>query len=53
MERANCPDQQAVDATIPQEQNHLSRRTWLGSVSLPALSAAGAGLLGLRASYSE
>lgn len=52
MERANCPDQQAVDATIPQEQNHLSRRTWLGSVSLPALSAAGAGLLGLRASAS-
>lgn len=52
MEKANFPDQQAVDATTPQGLKHLSRRKWLGRVSLPALTAAGAGLLGLRASAS-
>ncbi|HEY1114827.1 MAG TPA: glycosyl hydrolase family 28 protein [Chitinophagaceae bacterium] len=34
------------------DPKHLSRRTWLGRVSLPALTAAGAGLLGLKASAS-
>lgn len=33
----------------PLEPKPLSRRTWLGRVSLPALTAAGASLLGLRA----
>lgn len=45
-----CTGQEAATETTPPEQKHLSRRKWLGRVSLPALTAVGAGLLGLKAS---
>lgn len=52
MEQPPYAGQQADQPTNPLNPKHLSRRTWLGRVSLPALTAAGAGLLGLKASAS-
>lgn len=52
MEQPTYPSQQGSKQVTSLAPKHLSRRTWIGRVSLPALTAAGASLLGLRATAS-
>jgi hypothetical protein len=50
MKRLACEKNGSANTGSSHEKTSISRRQWLGRVSLPALTVAGAGMIGLKAS---